>query len=227
MHAAAAAAGPSDSSSSSSSSDSDPASPAAAAVAAAAAGPITGYYVLKTGEHLGQGLLVVPSSRALSALLERNKPYLRPPGQQQSNASSSNGGSSSGSDEPPSKAAAAAATPAGQSLPRPFICVQQYITNPLLVQGQKFGLRLWVFALGPKPFRAYLYHEGLVLFSKEQYNADMDAVEAHGAAAQVGLKMQRHTHVMLHAFLVTMRQPASVSKAKQPLRLPLNALLLC
>jgi hypothetical protein len=70
--------------------------------------------------------------------------------------------------------------------PRPFICVQQYITSPLLVQGRKFGLRLWVLALGPKPCRGYMYHEGLVLFSKEQYNADMEAVQLHGAAAQVG-----------------------------------------
>ncbi|KAF6261381.1 tubulin-tyrosine ligase family-domain-containing protein [Scenedesmus sp. NREL 46B-D3] len=186
---------------------------------AAAAGRITGYYVLKTAEHLGQGLQVVPSSKALSALLERNKPYLSPPRQQQqqqqghagaaaslrpqhsqtsSSVSSrhSNSTTSSGSDNSSSTSSsgssssclpmppAAATAAAGASVPRPFICVQQYITNPLLVQGRKFGLRLWVLALGPKPFRAYLYHEGLVLFSKEQYNADLEAVQAHGAATQ-------------------------------------------
>jgi hypothetical protein len=157
----------------------------------------------------------MPSSKALSTLLERNKPYLSPPGQPQqqqqplysttsSNTSSNDSdsdsskaasGSSKFSGNTPSSASASAAAAAAAATaaagvpppPRPFICVQQYITNPLLVHGRKFGLRLWVLALGPKPFRAYFYHEGLVLFSKEQYNADMEAVQAHGAAAQVGL----------------------------------------
>lgn len=172
-------------------------SAAAATAAANDAGLITGYYVLKTGEHLGQGLQIVPSSKALSAFLERNKAYLKPPGDldKQAKPSSSNGsasnagsGSSNGGGGSSSSGAAgnqSAAEAVQARLPRPFICVQQYITRPLLVQGRKFGLRLWVLVLGPEPFRAYLYCNGLVLFSREQYNAHMDAVEAEGAATLV------------------------------------------
>jgi hypothetical protein len=208
--AAAATAEASAPSGSSSSSPSSTPSSSNASSSAAAAASVTGYYVLKTGEHLGQGLQVVPSSKALSTLLERNKPYLSPPGQQQQQGqqpaavqppyrgSSKSSSSKSSSSSTTSVSAAAAAAAGVPPPPRPFICVQQYITNPLLVQGRKFGLRLWVLALGPKPFRAYLYREGLVLFCKEQYNADMEAVQLHGAAAQVGVSKGRQnsqTHV--------------------------------
>lgn len=47
---------------------------------------------------------------------------------------------------------------------------QQYITNPLLIQGRKFHLRLWMVVTSHSPLRAYLYNQGLVLFSSEAYD---------------------------------------------------------
>jgi hypothetical protein len=84
------------------------------------------------------------------------------------------------------------AADAARQLPRPFICAQQYVTDPLLVDGRKFGLRLWVLVLGPVPYRAYLHHQGLVLFSGQRYNGDLAAVAAGGSAAsQVGVRGAR------------------------------------
>lgn len=47
---------------------------------------------------------------------------------------------------------------------------QQYITNPLLINGRKFHLRLWLLVTSHCPLRAYLHSNGLVLFSSEPYN---------------------------------------------------------
>lgn len=130
-----------------------------------------GYWVLKTAEHLGQGIQIVPSKEALSALAERNgSPAIQgtPPG-----ASTSSANHPHSSDRPQHNPA------------RPFVSVQQYITNPLLINNRKFGLRLWVLVLGPSPFRAYIHSTGLVLFSSEQYNADMQQVIAAGLKSQV------------------------------------------
>lgn len=47
---------------------------------------------------------------------------------------------------------------------------QQYITNPLLLQGRKSHLRLWLLVTSHQPLRAYLHGQGLVLFSSEPYD---------------------------------------------------------
>lgn len=44
---------------------------------------------------------------------------------------------------------------------------QRYIADPLLIDGRKFGVRLWVLVTGASPLRAYLSDKGLVLFSTE------------------------------------------------------------
>jgi hypothetical protein len=59
------------------------------------------------------------------------------------------------------------------------------VRNPLVIDNHKFGLRLWLLVLGPHPYRAYLYRNGLVLFSGEQYNADLSAIDNLGTAPQV------------------------------------------
>jgi hypothetical protein len=56
--------------------------------------------------------------------------------------------------------------------PRPFVAAQRYIANPLLIQGRKFGLRLWCVVMGGPPVRAYLHQLGLVLFSQEEYTLE-------------------------------------------------------
>jgi hypothetical protein len=154
-----------------------------------------GWWVLKTGEHLGQGLRVVPSHKALSALLERNKPFLTPPpaGQQQqqqppASSSSQTQARHAAAAPPPAPATSgqpSASSSSSSSHPRPFIAVQQYVTQPLLVQGRKFGLRVWVLVLGPQPYRAFVYQQGLALFSGQDYSPDLAAVAEQGPASQV------------------------------------------
>jgi hypothetical protein len=205
-------------------------------------GPVSGWWVLKTGQHLGQGLQVTPSSRALSVMLERNAPHIKqaaaaaaaaavaggqaaaaaaaggqadpqhrqwqqsqgqmPKGSSGSRSAtaagdvdgsseSSNGQPAAGSSSAGSRDAAADGSTDISNAPRPFISVQQYITQPLLINSRKFGLRVWVLVVGPKPYRAFVYRQGLVLFSGQEYNPDLSEVQTRGAATQVGVSQGR------------------------------------
>lgn len=198
----------------SSSSSSSQVSPAAA-TGGRALGQVTGWWALKTGQHLGQGLQVVPSSKALSTMLERNAPHIKQAAAAAAAAaelseagsiatvadSSSNSGADSDTDSSEdsvssrgsgsigsSNSKAAPGSADTRNPPRPFISVQQYITQPLLINNRKFGLRVWVLVVGPKPYRAFVYQQGLVLFSSQDYNPDLAAVQTEGAASQVGLQ---------------------------------------
>jgi hypothetical protein len=42
---------------------------------------------------------------------------------------------------------------------------QQYVPNPMLLDGRKFGIRLWVLVTGIRPLRLYVHRNGLVLLS--------------------------------------------------------------
>lgn len=49
--------------------------------------------------------------------------------------------------------------------------VSEYISNPLLLNGYKFDMRIYVAITGVDPLRIYLYDEGLVRFATCKYGA--------------------------------------------------------
>lgn len=51
---------------------------------------------------------------------------------------------------------------------KPFVLAQRYIADPLLINGCKFGVRLWLLVTGVDPLTAYLHNQGLVLFSTDR-----------------------------------------------------------
>ena len=115
-------------------------------------------WMLKTAQHLGMGLKLVPLKSAFREMINQ---FQR-------------------SEE---------AKKAGQLQARrvrPYVSAQQYIRNPLLIDGRKFGLRVWVVIVSNEPscFSFYLHRNGLVLFSNEKYE-DLEDGYASSDVGQV------------------------------------------
>lgn len=66
---------------------------------------------------------------------------------------------------------------------KPFVVAQEYVPDPLLINGKKFGIRLWALVTGHEPLKVYLHRGGLVLFSTDQYSAEGDFSAEDGSAA--------------------------------------------
>jgi tubulin polyglutamylase TTLL5 len=64
----------------------------------------------------------------------------------------------------------AAGSTAGQLL------VQRYVAQPLLLQGYKFDLRVYVLVTGVQPLEAWLYREGLARFASRPYSLAAEAL---------------------------------------------------
>ncbi len=52
--------------------------------------------------------------------------------------------------------------------------VSRYITNPLLINGHKFDLRIYVLITSYEPLKIYIYKEGLARFASETYTSKID-----------------------------------------------------
>ena len=57
--------------------------------------------------------------------------------------------------------------------------ISQYISNPLLIDGYKFDLRIYVLITSFEPLRIYIYDEGLARFASEPYTNATDNKFTH------------------------------------------------
>ena len=63
---------------------------------------------------------------------------------------------------------------------QPPCLVQQYISNPMLIDGYKWDLRIYVAITSINPLRIYVYEEGLCRFASEKYDtSDLKNIFSH------------------------------------------------
>ena len=63
------------------------------------------------------------------------------------------------------------------TLGRSVLSVQKYISDPFLINGLKFDLRLYVLLTNIDPVKIYLYSDGIVRFATKQYSMKEETID--------------------------------------------------
>jgi hypothetical protein len=157
--------------------------------------PSSSRWMLKTAEHMGQGLALMAGEEAYAAAKEQARRLMRRAAAAAARRAKEQ---QQGATTLPLPASAAATAASSSSHHKPFLLAQRYVEDPLLLRpelkgqrqqlaaggdgngnnnsntnnpsgGRKFGLRLWMVVTGVDPLRAHVFKRGLVLFSDVPY----------------------------------------------------------
>ena len=72
--------------------------------------------------------------------------------------------------------------------------ISRYVSNPFLINGLKFDLRIYVCVTSMDPWRIYVYNEGLVRFASEVFDSSLskNAKFAHLTNYSINKKNEKY-----------------------------------
>jgi len=73
--------------------------------------------------------------------------------------------------------------------------ISRYITNPLLINGHKFDLRIYVLVTSYEPLRVYVYKEGLARFASETYSSKINKQNKYTHLTNYSLNKKNDNYV--------------------------------
>lgn len=89
--------------------------------------------------------------------------------------------------------------------------VQRYVDNPLLINGFKFDLRLYVVVTSYDPLKIYLNDEGLVRLATERYTANLSTI-SHRTMHLTNYSVNKHSE----AYVMNLDQRGAESPSRKP-----------